>query len=461
LEDAQGNQPIEDLDEAQPRPEFTSGSLSGQVVKLAIPSMLAMMFHSAYSTIDMIWLGRLSKEAIAAVTIYWMFYMLLALFNQMVALGSFSLMARSYGAKDYEQTSDIIGQTITFKMFFAVPAAVLGYFFVYDAFVMYGALPEVAILGSIYARILLVGLPLYFAGWTLNTGFRSIGDVKKPMILAAISMGMNIVLDPIFIFTFGWGVAGAAFASLISQVTFFVIGLNVFFTGKTYVNLSLKHLIKPRLYWIKKFVVIGLPAVVGDACRFSAHFVMGWVVLAFGTATMAAFGVGARIADLAFIPLFGLHTAISTLVGQNLGAEKPDRAEQTTLWGTFATLGIMSVLAGIAFALAPQLIMVFNSEPEVVLVGSRLLRFGSFIIMFVSVTSGLGSAFWGSGDTVPLAIVQAIALWGVQMPLVFFFVKYHDTSVTFVWLSILIAEFIGCLMMIFLFSRGGWKRKKV
>ncbi len=447
------------------RPEFTTGGLSGHVVKLALPSMLAMLFHSTYSFIDMIWLGRVGKEAISAITVYWLFWMLLALFNQMVALGSFSLMARSYGAKNYGETSTIIGQTFVFKLLFAVPAAVLGYFLVYDAFIWYGAGEEVAVLGGQYGRIMFAGLPIYFSGFTLNTAFRSIGDVKKPMILAGITAGLNIVLDPLFIFGVGgwegWGIAGAAFASLIAQMVFFIAGLYYFFSGKTFVKLSLGHLARPSLYWIKKFVKIGAPAVVSDACRFTTYFVIGGVVISFGTATMAAFGICARMVDLAFIPLFGLSTAISTLVGQNLGAGKPDRAQKTVLWGTFLGVGIMAVLSVLAFIFAPLFVQIFNNDPEVVAIGSLLVRFGAFVIMFLSISSGLGSSFWGSGDTVPLALVSAVSLWGVQIPLVFVFVNVFAKGVEFVWLSILLAECTSCLLTILLFSRGKWKRKKV
>ena len=131
LEDSQGHPQTGDEADVRIRPEFTSGNVSGHVIRLALPSMLAMLFHSSYHFFDMMWLGmlgrELGKQAQAAVTTYMIFWMLLAIFNQLVAMGSFTLIARSYGAKNFEETSTVIGQTMIFKLLFALPAAVLGY----------------------------------------------------------------------------------------------------------------------------------------------------------------------------------------------------------------------------------------------------------------------------------------------------------------------------------------------
>jgi putative MATE family efflux protein len=451
--------------EIEPKPDFTAGGLSEHIVSLAVPSMLALVFQSAYIFVDMIWLGIVSKEAIAAVTIYWLFDMMLALFNQIVAMGSFSLIARSYGAKDYEETSTVIGQTFVFKMFVAIPAAVLGYFLVYDAFKWYGATEHVAVLGQQYGRVMLVALPIYYTGFTISTALRSIGDVKKPMILAAITMGMNIALDPLFIFGIGgfkgWGVAGAAFASVLCQMVFFVVGLYWFFSGKTFVRLSLRHVTRPSPQWILKFVRVGAPAAVGDACRFSSQFFLGRVVLGFGTAAVAALGIGAQLLQLSWIPLFGIASSTGTLVGQNLGAGKSERAEKTVLLGTFLVIGIMSAISVLSYIFAADFVRIFSPDAEVIQIGRVMVRFGALVIMFISVTGGLAAAFLGSGDTVPLAIIQAIYLWGIQNPLVLVFVKGLGLSVEFVWLSMLIAEFSGCLITMCWFSKGKWKHKKV
>ena len=451
----------EELGLADGRPDFTTGSIHGPVLRLAIYAMLAMLFHSTYSVIDMMWLGWISKEAIAGVGAYAQFMMLLAIFNQIVAMGSLTLISRSYGAKNYEETSEVIGQTFTFKILFVLPWAVLGYFFIYDALILYGAAEDVAALGSQYGRIMILAMPMYFSGFTLNTGFRSIGDVKKPMILAAITMLLNIFLDWLFIYIFNWGVRGAAIASVISQGVFFAAALYIFFSGRTFVSLRLRHLTRPKLKWILKFIKIGAPATLGDACRFTAHFVVGSVVMGFGTVAFAALGIVGRLMELSWIPLFGIDTAASTLVGQNLGADKPERAEETVLWATFFGIGVTGVLAVIGYFLAPSLMRVFNDHPDVVAEGVTIIRFLAFGIMFISVSMGLAAAFWGSGHTVPLAIISVLSLWVVQIPLMIIFVKVLKLDVEFVWLSLIVAEFVACILAIVLFSKSDWKHKKV
>jgi len=443
------------------RPDFTVGSISQNVIKLAIYSMLAMLFHFSYSFIDMLWLGWLGRDAIAAVGAYAQFMMLLVIFNQMVAMGSLTLISRSYGAKNYDETSTVIGQTFTFKILLIAPWALLGWFFIYDALIWYGAAQNVAALGAQYGRIMLPAMPLYFSGFTLNTGFRSIGDVKKPMILAAFTMCLNIFLDWLLIYVYGLGVRGAAIASITSQIIFFAAALYIFFAGHTFVRLRLRHLLHPGFYWVKKFVRIGSPAVVGDACRFSAMFVVGKVIISFGTGAFAAYQIGGRLFELSWIPLFGLNTAVSALVGQNLGAGKPERAEKTVLWGTFAGFVIISVLAALALMFAPYFVRIFTSDVQVVSIGAGLVKFGAFALLFISIGMGLGAAFWGSGHNMPLAIVSAASLWGVQVPLVLLFVRRLGMGVSYVWLSMVIAEAAAALLTIYLFSRGGWKRKKV
>jgi putative MATE family efflux protein len=448
-------------DEGHVRPDFTVGSISQNVIKLAFYSMLAMLFHYSYSFIDMLWLGWIGKDAIAAVGAYAQFMMLLVIFNQMVAMGSLTLISRSYGAKNYEETSTVIGQTFTFKILLIAPWVVLGWFFIYDALIWYGATQNVAALGAQYGRIMLPAMPLYFSGFTLATGFRSIGDVKKPMILAGFTMGLNIFLDWQLIYVYGLGVRGAAIASITSQIIFFIAALYIFFAGHTFVRLRLRHLLRPSFYWVKKFIRIGSPAVVGDACRFSAMFIVGKVIIGFGTGAFAAYTIGGRLFELSWIPLFGLNTAVSALVGQNLGAAKPGRAEKTVLWGTFAGLGIIAVIAALALMFAPYFIRIFTSDFQVVHTGANLVRFGAFALLFISIGMGLGAAFWGSGHNLPLAIVSAVSLWGVQIPLIYIFVKRLDLTVSYVWLSMVIAEAVGAFLTIYLFSRGGWKRKKV
>lgn len=452
--------------EERPR-ELTSGSTFRHVLRLGLPGMFAMALQASYDLVDMAWIGRLehSADAMAAVTVFGFLFALILVLNQIADIGSTALIARYYGAKRFNAARLVTGQTWMLKLLLSLPVAVLGIIFVRDIYEAYGAQPGVTRLGVQYSTIMLAGLPLMFWGLTLNTAFRAAGDVKKPLYMAAVSIGVNIVLDPILIFGLGpvpaLGVRGAAIASVFSQALFVAIGLYILLGKRSHLRVRLIQLFWLRIRWGIKILRIGAPAALGDLLRTLVALVTVWVVLKFGKETTAAFGVGSRLLFAVFIPISAIGTAISALVGQNLGAHKPARATRAVINGTFICLTLSFVIGLVGFLL-PRLIMrIFTPDPVVVEVGVPLIRMGSFAVVAVAVATVQASAFWGAGDTVPPMVTWIIATVGVQLPILLFSVFYFQTGVTYVWFSITAGALTGMMILAVWLARGKWLKKKL
>ncbi len=448
-------------------PELTSGSTFKHLLRLGLPSMLAMGLQASYDIVDLIWVGRLehSADAMAAVTIYGFLLALVVVLNQIVDVGGTALISRYWGARRFDAARAVTGQTWLLKLLLSLPVAVLGAVFAGDIFRAYGSPPGVVALGVQYSVIMFLGLPLLFWGLTLNTAFRAAGDVRKPLYMAAISIGVNLVLDPVLIFGLGpipaLGVMGAAIASVFSQALLVVIGLYFLLGRRSQLQVKVAQLYTPSIRWAAKIFGIGAPAAVGDFLRTAVALVTAWVVLRFGKETMAAFGVGSRLLFAVFIPIFAMGSAISALVGQNLGAGKPQRAARAVINGTFFALGIAFLLGLVGF-LFPRLIMrIFTPDPVVIGIGIPLLRMGSFAIIGVAVATCHASAFWGAGDTLPPMVVWIVATAGVQLPIMLLSVFYFHAGPTYVWFSVTAGALAGMMIIAVWLARGKWLKKRI
>lgn len=468
--------------------DLTTGPLLTHVVKLSLPTMGAIAFHASYSIADTIWVGRyLGKEAIAAISIWFFLFMVFIFFNQVFGVGSVALISQTYGAKEYEKTKIVIGQTFMFKIYMALIVTILGWIFVDDVYRAFIADPEVQRLGITYSLILFTALPIYFSGFTLNTSFHGIGDMLRPLYIVATATILNIILDPILIvgingslhpalpyLTPGYGIAGAAYATVIAQALTFSLGLFIFFSGRTYLKMELKYLGRPIWLWIWKIVRIGTPTAIGETIRNIAQLAIGKLVALFGTAIFAAQGIMGQFFMLLWIPLGGVGQAVVTLVGQNLGAGKPERSEESVWKSLFVALAIIVPVIVFGYVFAPALVSVFNKEPEVIHAGTQILRVILFAFLPLSVTAILGSAFWGSGDTVQPMIVGVAEIYFIQLPLIFMAVKLAGNPlvrlnvlagapdpVYYGWWAVVVGETVAAVAIIWVFKLGLWKKPKI
>jgi len=410
-------------------------------------------------------IAQLGTVAQAAMGVFGYFFMIIIFLNQIIGLGSFSIIARSFGAKDFAETRRAIGQTFMLKFVMAGIAAVLGVLLIRPAYIAFGSEPAVADMGSAYGVIFFASLPLFFSGYTLNTSFRAIGDMVTPLWITAVSVVINLFLDYVLIFgKFGapaLGIRGAAVATVIAQVWILSAGFVVFVSGRTFLRLTANDLLQLSWSWTKRILRIGVPAAVGENAYQLGNLMIGYVINLMGTVVMAANAIVMPILAVLWIAVAGLGQAVMTLVGQNLGAKKPARSERSVHIGIGIGLLLGVAISAVSFAFAPAFVSLFAKEEAVFALGCGIMRIATLSVLISTVAGIISAAFWGSGYTRPPMVISILTMWCVQVPLVWALVRWLGLSVYYIWWSGVIAAVIYLLLMWFLFRQGSWKRVRV
>lgn len=445
-------------------------SLLKGILTLSIPTMLGMMFETLYEIVDMAWVARLSINSVAAVTIFATIWWILNIVNDIVGTSSVSIISRYYGSGDKEKTIEAIEQTIIFKFLLALIVGIGMSFFIPYILSPLAGNKEVLELSTVYGRIRLITLPLAFSSYTVNTALRCIGDAKKPLYIMVFSGVLNMILDPVMIFDvipyigirgMGLGIAGAAYATVISQAAAFFVGLYILVSGKTFIKISFKR----GIYFVKsidmKLLTIGLPTGIEGLLRNMGSFLIMRFIASYGVVVVAAYGICIRIINLIAMPVFGLEMGTSVIVGQNLGSGNCDRAEKAGYLTTKVSVGLMLV-AGFLLAVFPSLIMnIFTTDEEIIRIGISFLRYFAVAAMFLGPAGSLASILFGAGDNTPSMLGALISVWLVQIPLLYVFVQLLQLSVEWVWISYIFAYMVQFFIILFFVKRGKWRDKCV
>ncbi len=448
-----------------PTVDLTRGSVLRHIVRLSIPSMLTSALESSYHAVDTYFVAQLGTVAQAAMGVFGYFFMILLVFNQIIGIGSVTFIARSFGAKRLEETRTVIGQTFIFKIIAALCVTVIGYLHIKEMYLLFGSERAVAEMGTDYGRIIFLGMPLFYAGATLKTSFRGIGDMVKPLVITAVAVAMNLFLDWMLIFgnlgAPAMGIKGAAVASVIAQTWTLAAGLTVFLCGWTNLRMSLKNFASVSVGWMWRILRVGVPAAIGENAIFLGHTTIGWVINQMGTAVMAANAIVWPVLSLMWIPTWGLQTAVTTMVGQNLGAKKPERSGRSVEIGLGIGMVVGVILTAVMFALAGAIVGLFAKEQAVLTLGTAIMRIYVFAMLTWTAVFIISSAYWGSGDTKPPMIISVLTMWGLQVPLVFWLVYWQRVSILLIWYIGVATAVIDLALVWLIFRSGRWKRVRV
>ncbi|WBW97154.1 MATE family efflux transporter [Oceanirhabdus sp. W0125-5] len=446
------------------------GSISKNLFLMAAPTMLGFMFQMFYDLVDMIWIGKISAEAVAGVTIFSTMFWIVNVLNEIIGTSSISLISQSYGKGDEDRTSLCIEQTLTFKALVAVIAGIIFSIILRPLLGFFTDDPAVSQAALSYGYIRIFFLPIMFSSYTVNTAFRCVGDSLKPMIIMIISAFLNIILDPIFIFDvipgtsipgFGLGVFGAALATVISITISFLIAFAFVLSNKTKVKIKVKRLFKLNSEIDKKLITIGLPNGVEGLVRNLVGIVTLKFITLYGTAAVAAMGIGNRIFGFAFMPLLGLSMGSSTIVGQCLGAENSERAKATAKYAAVYGASLMILVSIIAFIFPERIMGIFINEPEVIKIGIPMMRIITPGLILAGVVMGYGSVFSGSGYNAPYLISSVVGRWIVQIPMMILVVIILKLPIEWVCMTYIAADFGEMMVILTAYKRGKWERKRV
>ncbi len=445
---------------------LTRGPISLALFTLAWPVVLSNLLQTVYNIADTYWVGGLGSEAVAAISLgFPIIFLFISLGGGLVIAGT-TLVAQNVGAGRDKTADYIASQTLGFVGMVSIVLAALGYFFSAAVVELLGPEPEVIPTAVAYLKTWFVGVPFVFGFFVFQALVRGSGDTMSPMRLMVASTLLNIVLDPFLIYGWGpfpaMGVPGAAVATVLSRALAAGFGLYLLFKGTVGLRVKLEHM-WPRLDTVKSVLLIGTPAAIEQSSRAVGMTVMTAVVTAYGTPALAAYGIGNRVVSLIFMPSMGVAEATTAMVGQNLGAGIPKRAERVAWIGAGSMFALLSFLGIFVYAGAHYVGRVFLPPGEVVALAhtSAYLRTIAFGFGFIGAMNVVNGAFRGAGKTMVAMSFSLISLLGLRVPFAYFLAGHTGLGTHGLWWGVLLSNVIGGIIATAWFKRGDWKQRLV
>lgn len=435
------------------------GPITKSLIKLAWPIMLSQLMQTLYNLADTLWLGRVGAEAVAAISISFpIVFMMISIAAGLTIAGT-ALIAQHKGKGNIIKINIIIGQLFSFIVTLSIIIGIIGFIFAERIIILMGAEPQIVGPATSYLRIIFSGIPFMFVFFIFSSILRGVGDTKTPSIMMFFSVVLNIVLDPLLIFGISifpeMGVGGAALATIISRAIVAVYALYLIEKGIDDVHLKLSYL-KWDLSIIKKIIKIGVPSSVEQSMISVGQLLMTSLVANFGTMTLAAYGIVNRIISLPTILAFGIAAAATTMVGQNIGADKKSRAERTALVSIVIIFVTMSVL-GIVLYIQPEFVIrIFNDAPEVIFFGTKYLRIVALTFGFLGAMHVGNGVFKGAGKTVPPMIISSSSLWLFRLGMAYLFINIFAMSQDALWWAVAISHLGGSALGLIWLRLSNW-----
>ena len=463
----------------------TDGPLLKPLLVLSLPIVLTNMLQVAYNLADTFWVGRLGQDAVSALSFSWAIVFLIITLAAGFTVAGTVLVAQNKGAGNLDRISEVAGGTIGFVVGLSVVLSIAGYALAPWLLRLIGATPgtEVFALSIAYTRTMFLGIPFVFAFFIFQSLLQGWGDTRTPLYLMLFGVVLNVVIDPFLILGFrdnvvfeatglvglqanlyaatgfaGYGVQGAAIATIASRGVGAVIAIGLLLSGRVGIHLAPADFL-PGREMIRKIVRIGAPASVEMSTQSLGITVMTALVAIAGAEAVAAFGIGTRVTSLVVLPALGLARGTETVVGQNLGARQADRAKRAV----FASAGVVAaVLLGITVVVylnAATIIDVFITGEEaaaVIATGADYLRIVGLTYLFLGVFHVVQGAYRGSGSTRLAMIFGIVGLILLRVPPAYAFTAWFDMGATGVWYGIAIANVLMVLASGAYFLRGTW-----
>lgn len=444
--------------------DFTRGPVGRALGLLAIPMMLEMSMEAVFAVVDIAFVSRLGTAAVAAVGITEALITILYAIAIGLGMGVTAMVSRRIGAKKNDEAAQVTGQAIWIGAALSVLIGTFGIIFADDLLLMMGAEADVIATGAGYTSILIGGSGSILFLFLLNAAFRGAGDAPVALRALMLANGLNIVLDPCLIFGLGpfpeLGVSGAAIATTIGRGMGVVYLAWYLMSGQGRLSFAARHLrIVPRL--IRRMLIISIGGIGQFLLTTSSWIAVMRIVAMYGSAPVAAYTIALRLIEFAVLPAWGLGNAAATLVGQNLGAKQPQRAEQSVWTAARYNAVFLSVLGALMFLFAPLIARMFSDDPDILRYGANCMRILGVGYPMYAVGMIIIQALNGAGDTRTPTIMNFVMFWLLQIPLAYSLATAVGLGPNGVFLAIVISESLLTVVAVIVFRRGAWKRQRV
>lgn len=444
--------------------DFTTGSLNRAILLLAIPMVLEMVLESLFAVVDVFWVGRLGADAVATVGLTESLLSLVFAVGLGLSLSTTAIVARRIGEKDPEGAAVAGAQAIFLGLGVSAIIGIPCWIYGGELLRLMGASPAIVATGSGYARIALGGSGVVLLLFLNNAIFRGAGDAAVAMRLLWVSNIINLILDPCFIFGIGpfpkLGVTGAAVATFTGRSIGVAYQFYRLLRGTERIRI-LTSQIRMDFKVMLRLVRVSLTGILQFAIAHTSWIGLVRIISVFGSAALAGYTIAIRILIFILMPSWGLSNAAATLVGQNLGAGKPERA-QISVWRTgFYNMLFMGGIGVVFLIWATPVVRLFTNDPEVVPLAASCLRILSYGNIGYAYGMVMLQAFNGAGDTVTPTVVNFFGFWLLEIPLAYVLALRMGWQAKGAYVSIVVAECAIALAGVLLFRRGKWKGRKI
>jgi putative MATE family efflux protein len=397
---------------------------------------------------------------VAGVQFVWPLIFLITSFGIGMTIATSSIIAQYIGAHQYERARKTAGQAISFLFVLSLLLGVFGYSIAPAVIRAMGATGTLYDNAYAYLSIMFLGMPATFMMNAYNAIKQGQGDTISPLIIGALSVGANIILDPIFIFVLGLGVHGAALATVLSTGAFALYGILTTFSKKQSLKIEFKDMVFDKEI-LSKIVSIGLPMSTGQATTAFGFTILNVFLVSFGEITLTAFAIGNRISSLIMMPAMGIGSSLATVVGQNLGADNIPRAKEAVKSSTKLST-VFLVLGGlIMLPFSRQIVSAFSSDPETIKSGTAYLNMIIYSIPLMGFFQVLVGVFQGSGHTISAMILMMGRLWGLRIPMVYVLSRMDGFGPSSIWYAMIVSNLIICLVGLGIYATGKWQTKVI
>jgi len=461
----------------------TDGELLKPLVILSLPIVLSQMLQVGYNLADTFWVGRLGQEAVSALSYSWpLVFLMISVAGGFTVAGTV-LVAQNKGAGNDDRVNYVAGQTIAFVAVVAGVFSVLGYAFTPSLVSLVGATPGTVeyALSVEYTRTIFLGVVFMFGFFIFQALLQGWGDTRTPLYLMALGVALNIILDPFLILGFeenvllsglgldglqswlyaatgfeGFGVQGAAIATVFSRGVGAIIGMYWLVSGNVGIHLSLSDFkVDPTM--VKRIVSLGAPSSVEQSTRALGITVLTALIALAGDDAVAALGIGNRINSLVFLPALGLARGTETVVGQNLGTDQAERAKRAVGYSSGIVAVVLALAGAVAYLFAEPITAVFiPGAPDVIAIGADYLRIIGPTFLFIGVFQVVQGAFRGSGSTRTAMGFAILSLWVFRLQPAYVFMEWLDMGATGVWYAIALSNVLAMIAATLWFLRGTW-----
>jgi len=443
---------------------ITQGGLMRATLLLAGPMMASSVLQNVQSLIDLFWVGRLGADAVAALSMSGTMLMLLFPIVLGLATGTVAIVSRHVGAGEMDEASRVAGQALLSGVVIGILTGAIGWWLAPHIVEIFRADPNVSLLACTYLRINLAGIVTMILLFIGSSAMRGAGNATIPMVAMILGNVINMILDPIMIFGLlglpAMGVSGAAAATVLAQFFAMALIMTTLATGRTGLHVTPARW-RPNWGMAWRILRIGMPSTIQMVARSMMGIVLMRLVAACGTAAIAAHGIGVRLHMMLLLPAFAFGNATATIVGQNLGAARPERARRAA-WLAVGLDGVVMLIAAVGLCVwAPRLVTLFNSDAEVVRIGTDMIRIVTPFFIFVGLAIVFSRALSGAGATTAPMVTTLIALWGFQVPLAVWFARIVTPATTGIWWAMALAITLHGLMNMAWFMTGRWRHIKV